>query len=73
MNPLLLKLWLLCKQFRRGENGQNLTEYGLFVGLLVSGAMAVVPDVLVPLYHTYTKITEILANAAGNRWYLNGE
>ncbi|MEQ1946734.1 MAG: hypothetical protein ABL995_06080 [Bryobacteraceae bacterium] len=71
MNPLLLKLWLQCKQFRRGEDGQNLTEYGLFIGLVVCGALAVVPDALMPLYHTYTRINEILAYAAGGRWYLN--
>jgi Flp pilus assembly pilin Flp len=71
MKTALANLWHRSRQFCRSEAGQNITEYGLFVGLVVCGALAAVPDVLVPVYHIVQKLQSVMTAASSPVWYLH--
>jgi pilus assembly protein Flp/PilA len=63
MNTILLKLYVKCQDLMSREEGQDLIEYGLVVGLISVAAVAGLNNAASAVYQVVSNITVTLNSA----------
>jgi len=60
-----MQYWKLIAEFAKADQGQDLIEYALMAGFVAVAAGALMPNVSSSISTVFSKISSLLANAAG--------
>lgn len=64
MKNLLLKMWIKAQSLR-DENGQDMVEYALVVGIIALGATTIMGTVAADVVAMWTKVGTAITTATG--------